>query len=97
MNHLIGEIKQRGRGNKQFKVFSDEEIYELPTDLKHPKEYNSDYKLEDDEWFHVPEFSKSKYCIEILTKGFISTEYDQINKSQLEKLKFLCSYQQHEG
>lgn len=95
MNHLIAEIRQRGRGLKTFKVFSDEEVYTLPTDLVNPKTYGSDYKLEDDEWFHIPEFSTTAYCLQLLKIDFVSTDYDQIDSEKLKKLKFLCSYQKH--
>lgn len=97
MNHLLAEIKKRGRSDKTFKVFSEtEEIYPLPTDLDHPKEYNSDYKLEDDEWFHIPNFKSSDYCIDILTKDFSSTEYNNITKRQLENIKYLISFQEYD-
>jgi len=97
MNHLIAEIKKRGRGVKSFKVFSNEEVYSLPTDLGNPKGYSSDYKLEDDEWFHIPVFSTTPYCLPLLKIDFVSTDYDQINSEQLKKLKYLCSYQIHNG
>lgn len=97
MNHLLAEIKERGRGVKTFKVFSDEEVYSLPTDLINPKLYNSDYKLEDDEWFHIPDFTSSPYCLELLKNDFISADYNQATAGQLKKIKYLCSYQIHDG
>ncbi|MDD3479525.1 MAG: hypothetical protein PHI42_03975 [Paludibacteraceae bacterium] len=94
-NYLLAEIKKRGNGEKTFKVFdSNNEIYSLPTDLDHPKAYDSNYKLEDDEWFHIPNFSTTNYCIDILTKPFISTEYNQISGTQLEKINYLIAHQQ---
>ncbi len=94
MNYLLAEIKKRGRQNKTFKVFStEEEIYPLPSDLDHPKNYDSDYNLEDDEWFHIPNFKESEYCIDLLKEEFVSTEYNQISRTNLEKLKYLVAYQ----
>lgn len=94
MNCLLAEIRKRGKSDKTFKVFSDvEEIYPFPTDLDNPREYDSDYKLEDDEWFHIPNFKLSKYCIDILTKVFSSTEYNNITKLQQENIKYLISFQ----
>lgn len=95
MNHLLAEIRDKGRGIKTYKIFSDEEVYDLPNDLDNPKAYNSDYKLEDDEWFHIPYFSTTDFCIPLLTKDFISTDYNQISSEQFKKLKYLCSYQKH--
>jgi hypothetical protein len=97
MNHLIAEIRQRGKGVKTYKIFSDEEVYILPNDLDNPKVYNPDYKLEEDEWFHIPKFSNETYCIALLKKDFLSTDYDQINTGQLKKLKYLCSVQKNNG
>lgn len=97
MNHLVAQIKKRGTGVKTFKILSGEVVYELPRDLENPKVYSSDYKLEDDEWFHIPDFSNTDYCIELLKKDFISADYDQIDSDQLKNLKFLCSYQIHSG
>ena len=94
MNYLIAEIKKRGKKDKVFKVLSSEkEIYKLPTDLDNPKPYNSDYKLEDDEWFHIPNFKGTNYCIDLLKDEFISTDFNQISRENLDKLKFLVAYQ----
>lgn len=96
MNYLLAEIKKRGKSDKTFKVFSEtDEIYPFPTDLDHPKEYDSDYKLEDDEWFHIPNFKSSDYSIDILTKEFSSTEYNKITKLQQENIKYLMSFQEY--
>ena len=82
MNYLIAEIKKRGKKDKIFKVFSSiDEIYPLPSDLDNPKTYDSDYKLEDDEWFHIQDFKNTDYCIDILKEDFISTNYNQYSKS----------------
>lgn len=97
MNYLLAEIKERGRALKTYKIFSDEEVYTLPTDLDNPKCYNSDYKLEDDEWFCISNFSETDYCIGLLKRDFSPAEYNQISKVQLRHIKFLCSYQVHNG
>lgn len=97
MNHLLAEIIEKKRGVKTFKVFSEEEVYALPNDLDNPKDYNSDYNLEDDEWFYIPNFSTTKFCIPLLIKDFISTDYNQISTEQLKKMKYLCSYQIHDN
>ena len=74
MNNLLAKTK--GRIGSFLKVISDELIFDLPTDLDNPIEYNTDYKLEDDEWFAIEQFSEKEYCIDFLTNKFISTEYD---------------------
>ncbi|MFD2657929.1 hypothetical protein [Gracilibacillus thailandensis] len=90
MNHLVASTK--GREGKIYKVLSGK-VFDLPTDLDNPKIYNSDYKLEDDEWFHIPNFSNEDYCLDFLKRQFISTDYDQIGTIDINNLLFLCSYQ----
>lgn len=91
MNHLLAKIK--GRNIDFFKVISNEVIFELPADLENPIEYNSDYKLEEDEWFAIEEFSGKEYFIDFLTRRFISTDYNQIAVADYGKIDYLCSYQ----
>jgi hypothetical protein len=91
MNHLIAQTK--GKNSGLYKVISNKSIFDLPDDLDNPKAYNSDYNLEEDEWFHIPSFSTTDYCIEFLKKTFIATEYDQIKTSEFDKIQFLCAYQ----
>ncbi|WP_075591243.1 hypothetical protein [Labilibacter marinus] len=98
MNYLLAEIKQRGKSDKTLKVFSEaDEIYPFPNDLDNPKEYDSDYKLEDDEWFHIPNFKTTDYSIDILNKDFSSTEYNNISKLQQDKIKYLMAFQKHDN
>ena len=62
-------------------------------DLKNPHIYDSDYNLDDDEWFAITEFSNSEYSIDFITRDFNSAEYNQIENNDYNNLKFLCSYQ----
>jgi len=91
MNHLLAKTK--GRNADFFKVISNEEIFDLPDDLDNPKEYDSDYKLEDDEWFAIEAFSEKNYCIDFLSRRFVSTDYDQIARSDYGNINYLCAYQ----
>lgn len=90
MEHLV--VGTKGKEGDIYKVLSGK-IFELPDDLGNPKAYNSDYKLEDDEWFHIPNFSKEDYCIDFLKREFISTDFNQIGTIDINKIFFLCSYQ----
>ncbi|WP_096156202.1 hypothetical protein [Bacillus sp. FJAT-45066] len=92
MNYLVAQTK--GKDGKILKLISDEVIFNLPDDLDNPKIFNSDYKLEDDEWFHIPNFSNEEYCIDFLNREFISTDYDQIGRDDYKNLLYLCSFQE---
>lgn len=91
MNHLLAKTK--GKNGNIFKVISNRQIFDMPDDLNNAIEYNSDYKLEDDEWFAITEFSEKKYCIDLLITRFISTDYNQLAKSEYANLEYLVAYQ----
>lgn len=91
MNHLIA--RKKGRAEVFVKLMSREEVFSLPNDLDNPIGYDTNYKLEDDEWFAIESFSQTDYCITILTEEFNSTEYNDINRNEYSDLKYLCSYQ----
>lgn len=91
MNHLLAKTK--GRTGNFFKVISDEQIFAHPDDLDNPVEYNSDYKLEDDEWFAIEEFSEKEFSIDIITRRFVSTDYNQIAVADYPKIDYLMAYQ----
>lgn len=91
MNHLLAKTK--GRNGDFFKVISNRQIFDMPDDLNNAVEYNSDYKLEDDEWFAVTEFSEKEYCIDFLTTRFISTDYNQLARAEYTNVEYLVAYQ----
>lgn len=91
MNHLLAKTK--GRNGDFFKVISNRQIFDMPDDLNNAVEYNSDYKLEDDEWFAVTEFSEKEYCIDFLRTRFISTDYNQLARAEYTIVEYLVAYQ----
>ena len=91
MNHLLA--KKGGRNGAYVKLMSDNNIFQLPEDLDNPHVYDNDYKLDDDEWFAITDFSNSEYSIDFINTDFNSAEYNQIKNDDYKNLKFLCSYQ----
>jgi hypothetical protein len=91
MKHLIAKTK--GRNGDFHLVISNKNIFELPDDLENPKGYKADYKIEDDEWFAIENFSEKKYFIDFLSQNFMSTDYNQINVNDFNKIEYLCAYQ----
>jgi hypothetical protein len=91
MNYLLAKTK--GKNGDFFKVISDCHIFNLPEDLSNIVEYNSDYKLDEDQWFGITEFSKKPYCIDFLTRHFVSTEYNQITILDYSNIAYLVEYQ----
>ncbi|OQP62771.1 hypothetical protein A3860_26005 [Niastella vici] len=90
MDHLLAKTK--GRNGDFFKVISNRLIFDIPN-LENTVKYDSDYKLEDDEWFAITEFSDKEYCIDILIRRFISTDYNQMPRDHFETIDYLVSYQ----
>jgi hypothetical protein len=92
MNYLIA--KKKRTNNTYYLVLSqDELIYETPNDLLNNKDFDTNYKLEDDEWFGIQNFRDTNYCIPLLTQDFNSAELHQIGNNEYKKVKYFCSYQ----
>lgn len=91
MNHLLAKIKAR---NAEFlKVMSDErDLFDMP-DLSDNQTYSPLYKLEDDEWYKLDNFSSLGYENSLIGSTFNSTDYNQITKQQYSKINYLCSKQ----
>lgn len=92
MNYLIAK-KKRTNNTYNLVLSQEDRIYEIPNDLVNIKQYDTNYKLEDDEWFGITNFSNSNYCIPLLNQDFNSAEYHQIVTNQYKNVKFFCSYQ----
>ncbi|MFZ4402373.1 MAG: hypothetical protein ACOYO1_20270 [Bacteroidales bacterium] len=94
MNYLLAKTKaKRARKGDMFKVLSNVSVYQLPDDLNNPKEYDTNYKLEEDEWFAISSFSTKEYCIDFLKIRFISAGYNEIQRVDYGSIDFLCSIQ----
>lgn len=89
MNHLMAKTK--GETGGFLKILSDKIIFAKPDDLKNSKSYEPNYKLEDDEWFMIKEFTSQKYCIDFLKENFVSAEYKQIKVREYVNVEYLCS------
>lgn len=92
MNYLIAK-KKRTIKTFYFVLSQESKIYELPNDMLNIKEYGTNYKLEEDEWFGITNFSTTKYCIPLLIDDFNSAECHQIRNNEYKEVKFFCAYQ----
>jgi len=93
MKHLIAKTK--GAQGKYLKILTDNEIFNAPN-ASDSVDYNSDYKLDDGQWFQISEFSQKSYTDEFLGKEFISTEYDNISQDQFRNLNHFVEIQSDE-
>lgn len=91
MNHLLAKTK--GRNSEILKVLSTEDdIFDMP-DLSNTIEYSPMYKLENDEWFWLDNFSGRGYENSLIDSTFNSTNYNQIAVNHYNKIEYFCSKQ----
>lgn len=93
MNHLIAKIKLRGNGPKYKKMISGDTIFVVPNEVGAHIKYSPDHKLDEDSWFGIEEFSKKDFCLDFLKETFDSVKYETLNNIDVDKLDFICSYQ----
>lgn len=87
MNYLMA--KTQGRGAADFLVISQEEdFYVVPT-IDHSLEYMDDYKLQENEWFKLPDICEKPYCLDVLTNEFDATAHSNLPHDHYPKLGYL--------
>lgn len=91
MDHLLAKTK--GKTGDYYKVISNKSIFKMPADLKNSREYDSEYKLEENRWFAIEGFSKKNYSIDFISRRFVSTDYSQIKVDDYKTIDYLCAYQ----
>lgn len=93
MNQLIAKIRDKGKTvNKYYKVLSDVTLFNIPDNLVNAIAYNPNTKLDDGDWFIITEFSKKKYCLDVLKQDFNSVDYNPLNTNLFTKLDFIFLY-----
>lgn len=95
MNYLLA--KKKNTSNTFYRILSQEnKIYEL-TNLDSIRTYDVDYKLEDEEWFCISNFTNTDFCdIKLLKQDFNSAEYHNIKNDEYNKVKYFCAYQDND-
>ena len=91
MDYLVAKTK--GKRGSFYKVLSDQTTFEDIPDFSNSREYDDEYKLEEDEWFVVEQFSLQAYCIDFVKNAFVATNYSFMPKEKYEKIDFIVSVQ----
>lgn len=91
MDYLVAKTK--GKRGSFYKVLSDQTTFEDIPDFSNSREYDDEYKLEEDEWFVVEQFSLQTYCIDFVKNNFVATNYSFMPKEKYEKIDFIVSVQ----
>lgn len=92
MDQVIANVKGNGK-KKFFKLLSDQTLFGVSLQGLDFVEYNPDHNLDEDSWFKIEQFSQQPYCIDLLTKDFVSSEYDDLPKDKFSKIAYLCAIQ----
>jgi len=87
MNILIGKVE------KTFKKIleTEETIFSFHLDNSHLIEYTSTYKLEDEEWFRINEFSNKPFYIHECMPQFSTVSLSGISNKEYSKISCLCA------
>lgn len=91
MDYLLARTK--GKKGSFYKVLSDKMIFDKLPNLDNSREYDDEYKLQDNEWFVVGNFSQKNYCIDFLKNDFVATNYSFMPKEKYGKIDFIVSVQ----
>ncbi len=91
MDYLVAKTK--GKRGSFYKVLSDQTTFEIIPDFANSREYDDEYKLQEDEWFVVEHFSQQTYCIGFVQNDFVATNYSFMPKEKYGKIDFIVSVQ----
>ncbi len=92
MDQVLAKVK-RYSNKKFFKLLSDKKLFDNSLDGLDFVEYNPDYNLDEDSWFKIKQFNQQPYCIDLLKRDFISSEYDDLPKDKFNDIAYLCAIQ----
>ena len=94
MNCLLAKVKTGTRTPIFRKILSNKEIYKLPENLDSAVKYSPSTMAEEGECYKIEDFSAKPYCLEILKIKFSSANYDKLDRGEVQKIDFLCSFQE---
>ena len=84
-------VKLKSKEFRKIVSLENEEIYPKKQSLfQNAVDYTQEYKLGEDEWFKITNFSKNDYGIEnLLKQDFDSVDFDLLTKKEFDKIDFL--------
>jgi len=92
MNHVLASVKGANKGLYKL-ISTNARVFDFPDDISNYVDYDSDYKLDDDEWFGIERFSGESYFMQLLSERFISTDYDQLPLDEYGNIEYILAYQ----
>lgn len=92
MKQFIAKVKGRKKPHF-YKLLSDKAIYKVELNSLQLVDYDPDHNLDEDVWFKVESFSQQPYCIDLLKKVFVTSEYNEISAAKFLDISYLCAIQ----
>lgn len=90
MNSVFVKLKSKefkkiaSLGNGEVLYFPKQKLFQSV------KDYTPDYKLEEDEWFKISDFSKNDYGVEaLLNHDLSSVDFNSLDRGEFNKIDFL--------
>ncbi len=74
-------------------MFSDQNLFQVSFEGLDCVEYTPDHNLDKESWFKIEQFSHQPYCVDLLKKDFVSSEYDDLPKDKFSQIAYLCAIQ----
>ncbi len=84
-------VKLKSKEFRKIVSLENEEIYPARQSLfQNAVDYTPEYKLEEDEWFKITNFSKNDYGIKnLLKQNFDSVDFNSLTKQEFDEIDFL--------
>lgn len=90
-NHVIAKIANKKNDDNYKIIVSNKSIYNTQNFNGITKvAYSPDHNLDEDSIFIIKKFSEQEFCIELIKRKFVSTEYDTFDKADKGKIEFIC-------
>ncbi len=92
MNEIIAKVK-----NQYFNILSQEEaiVEDIDFSKKDTIDFVSLYKLDEEQWFKIDNFSNKSYFIEECSSEFSTASINQIENSNYSDISNICIIQQN--
>lgn len=92
MDYVLSKIK-RYKEEKLFRILSDVTLFSSVPDYSHSRSYNDEYKLQDEEWFVLENFSEKNYCPTLLINQFTAANYAALPTEKYSSIQYIVSVQ----
>lgn len=90
-NYIYGKVKRK---QSVFRIIeTPTEVYDTAQLSLNGVDYNPATLIEDGEFYQLAKFSTSDFLLDFLKNDLDSVNHDQITKTDLKKLSFICTVQ----